>query len=311
MSSGADTEVRAPATLGLDPANADLQTDVQRSGHGGPPPRRPVSGSTDGCPRLGAHWVLPMQGVWLPLGTRFGRSKRSGGSHGGSLFRKDLPVPCPHASLYYHSQSKRIEWSSRGSGTASRNPGRPHGPCVRGVAGLRLARGISHPHQTPSALCVVAIHRSGLFPAQVKAAFNPSVRSPVEARTLRIAAPLFESGVVHRFGCRDWCPAKTRLPGHPLCVSPHDASFAYPISHEFDAHSYQLRPPDILKPPFGTADQNRSGSSPPSPGWFHPTHFSAQTTESAILRRSEHLLHTIRRDLKPELASITIAFRKK
>ena len=220
MSSGADTEVRAPATLGLGPANADLQTVVQRGGQRGLRSRRPVSGSTDGCPRLGAHWVFANAGGLAapgdqvrPIPAQRWLTRRF------AVQKGPRGAVSPRLSLY-HSQSKRIEWSSRGSGTASRNPGRPHGPCVRGAAGLRLARGISHPHQTPSALCVVAIHRSGLFPAQVKAAFNPSVRSPVEARTLRIAALLFESGVVHRFGCRDWCPAKTRLPGHPLSASP-------------------------------------------------------------------------------------------
>jgi hypothetical protein len=74
LSSGADKEVCAPAALYPRPP-----TDVFDWAHIG---------------------FLPMQGVWLPLGTRFGRSKRSGGSPGGSLFRKDLPVPCPHASLF-------------------------------------------------------------------------------------------------------------------------------------------------------------------------------------------------------------------
>ena len=74
MSSGADTEVRPPAAL-----------------YPGPP-----TGVLDWA-HIG---FLPMQGVWLPLGTRFGRSQRSGGSPGGSLFRKDLAVPCPHASLF-------------------------------------------------------------------------------------------------------------------------------------------------------------------------------------------------------------------
>jgi hypothetical protein len=74
LSSGADKEVCAPAAL-----------------YPGPP-----TGVLDWA-HIG---FLPMQGVWLPLGTRFGRSKRSGGSPGGSLFRKDLAVPCPHASLF-------------------------------------------------------------------------------------------------------------------------------------------------------------------------------------------------------------------
>ena len=200
--------------------NSDLRTVVQRGGQRGLRSRRPVSGSTDGCLRLGAHWVFANAGGLAAPGDEVRPIQAQRWLTRRFAVQKGPPGAVSPRLSIYHSQSKRIEWSSRGSGTASRNPGRPHGPCVRGAAGLRLARGISHPHQTPSALCVVAIHRSGLFPAQVKAAFNPSVRSPVEARTLRIAAPLFESGVVHRFGCRDWCPAKTRLPGHPLSASP-------------------------------------------------------------------------------------------
>ena len=70
----ADTEVRAPAALGLDPANADLRTDVQRSGHRGPPPRRPVSGS---C-RRGSSDVPPADGSREDSPSRSGHAGKAG-----------------------------------------------------------------------------------------------------------------------------------------------------------------------------------------------------------------------------------------
>ena len=225
----ADTEVRAPATLGLDPANADLQTDVQRSGHRGPSPRRPVSGSTDGCPRLGAHWVFANAGGLAapgdqvrPIPAQRWLTRRF------AVQKGPRGAVSPRLSIY-HSQSKRIEWSSRGSGTASRNPGRPHGPCVRGAAGLRLARGISHPHQTPSALCVVAIHRlvcsrprlkrrsTPLFdPRWKRGLFGslPHCLSPASS-TVLVAG----TGVQRKHGCRGIL--SRRLPSRCFFRLPH------------------------------------------------------------------------------------------